>query len=166
MKSDKVSQLADWLEDNVEQIVAHKQYLDVQKVYELLDNLAVLRQPVQDYLTMTEEDYYENESDHRLTLHNSEQVLADLADRVLVNHVDGSFINSEINFSYNHENPYFTENYDVQVDLHLIEYALEVIGAVASNTIMSDVRNNLSPDAVLSVALAAHAVGKWQQKNA
>lgn len=163
METQTISQLADWLEEHSAQIVAQTETLDVQKIYELLDGLAILRQPVQNYLTMTEEQYYQNESDHRLTLQHEQQTLAQLQDRILVNHVDGSFINNEINFDYNHENPYQTGNYDAQSDLHLIEYALEVIGAVASNTLMSDLRNNLSPDAVLSIALAANQIGQWQK---
>ncbi|UQS82010.1 hypothetical protein MOO45_07420 [Bombilactobacillus folatiphilus] len=163
METKTLSQLADWLEENSLKISSREEYLDVQKVYELLDELAILRQPVQNYFEMTEKNYYENESDHRLTLQHKNQVLRQLQDRILVNHVDGSFIKSEINFDYNHENPYREGTYNVQTDLHLIEYALEVIGAVVANTIKSDVRNNLSPDAVLSIALAAQAVAQWQK---
>ncbi|RHW48619.1 hypothetical protein DS832_00680 [Bombilactobacillus bombi] len=165
MQAEAVSQMADWLEDHVSEIVAHKTQLDVQKINEIIDDLAILRHPVQEYLTMTEEQYYENESDHQLTLQNDKQPLSKLQDRVLVNHVDGSFAKSEINFTYNHEHPFAGGQYDVTNDLHTIEYALEVIGAVVANTIMADVRNNLSQDAVLSIALAAAAVDNWQQNN-
>lgn len=165
MQAEALSQMGDWLEDHATAIAAGKAQLDVQAINDLLDNLGVLRHPVQEYLIMTEEQYYENESDHRLTLQNEKQPLSELKDRVLVNHIDGSLANSELNFTYNHEHPYANGTYNLTNDLHTIEYALEVIGAVTANTIMADVRNNLSQDAVLSVALAAHAVGQWQKNN-
>ncbi|MBA1395268.1 hypothetical protein EQ500_15605, partial [Lactobacillus sp. XV13L] len=106
MQAQTVSQMADWLEDHVPEIAARKLKLDVQKIDDLIDSLEILRHPVKDYLTMTEEQYYENESDHHLTLKHEQNQLQQLHDRVLVNHVDGSFTKSELNFTYNHEHPY------------------------------------------------------------
>lgn len=165
MQVDALSKMADWLEDHATAITTGQVQLDVQTINNLIDGLGVLRHPVQKYLRMTEEQYYENESDHRLTLQNEKQPLSELKDRVLVNHVDGSLTNSELHFTYNHEHPYANGTYNVINDLNTIVYALEVIGAVTANTIMADVRNNLSQDAVLSVALAVYSIGKWQKSN-
>ena len=111
---------------------------------------------------MTEEDYYQNESDHRLTLQNPKNKLSELHDRVQVNHVDGSLDAHEVNFTYNHEDPYISEDYKVKTDLNIVNYSFTVIGAVYDNTIVADVRNSLSRDAILSIGLAAHAIEEWQ----
>lgn len=165
MDTMKITKQADWLEDNVPNIVDKKAKLDVPAIYASLNDLAILRQPVEKYFDMTEEEYYENESDHKLTLQDADYKLNQLHDRILVNHVDGSFSDSKIHFTYNHEDPYANGEYTPKNDLHTIEYALEVIGAVANNTIIGDLRNNLSKDAVLTISLAANAVDNWQKGN-
>ena len=68
-----------------------------------------------------------------------------------------------MHFTYNHDDPYANQKYDVVSDLHTLEYGLEIIGAIQANTILADLRNNLSQDAVLSLGLAAHAVEQWQK---
>ncbi|MFD1418580.1 hypothetical protein [Companilactobacillus keshanensis] len=162
MNSETISEFADWIYKNSKDVEKKAAKLDVEKVYELIDNLAILRKPIKEYFDMTEEDYYQNESDHRLTLQNPTSKLNELHDRVQVNHVDGSLSGHDINFTYNHEDPYADGEYKAKTDIHLIEYAFTVIGAVYDNTIVSDVRNALSNDAVLSIGLAAKAIEEWQ----
>ncbi|MFC6322562.1 hypothetical protein [Companilactobacillus baiquanensis] len=162
MNSDTISEFADWIYKNNKDVEKKSTKLDVKKVYELIDDLEILRKPIQEYFDMTEEDYYQNESDHQLTLQNPTRKLKELHDRVQVNHVDGSLSGHDINFTYNHEDPYADGEYKVKTDLHLIEYAFTVIGAVYDNTIVSDVRNALSNDAVLSIGLSARAIEEWQ----
>jgi len=162
MNSETISNLADWLYTNREKIEDKSQEFDAQKVYDVLDSLEVLRKPIKEYFDMTEEDYYQNESDHRLTLQNPKNKLSELHDRVQVNHVDGSLDAHEVNFTYNHEDPYISEDYKVKTDLNIVNYSFTVIGAVYDNTIVADVRNSLSRDAILSIGLAAHAIEEWQ----
>lgn len=112
---------------------------------------------------MTEDDYYQNESDHLLTLQSPDHKLSELHDRVQVNHVDGSLDAHEVNFSYNHEDPFASGEYKAKTDIDLVSFAFTVIGAVYDNTIVADVRNSLSKDAVLSIGLAAYAIEAWQK---
>ena len=163
MNSETISTLADWLYTNRKQLEDKSQKFDAQKVYDILDSLEVLRKPIKEYFDMTEDDYYQNESDHRLTLQNPDNKLKALHDRVQINHVDGSLADHEINFTYNHEDPYADGNYKVKTDLDLIDYSFTVIGAVYDNTIVADVRNSVSRDAILSIGLAANAVEEWQK---
>ncbi|WP_129045639.1 hypothetical protein [Companilactobacillus metriopterae] len=162
MNSEAISKLALYIDENSKDIRDNKTTFDAEKVYEVIDGLEVLRKPVQEYFEMTEDEYYENESDHRLTLQNSSEKIGKLKDRVQVNHVDGSLAAHEINFTYNHEDPYTSGNYNPKIDLDLIDFSLTVIGAVFANTIISDVRNSISNDALLSIGLAAKAIKEWQ----
>lgn len=162
MNSETISKLAEKLYEDRKQIEDKSQAFDAQEVYDILDSLEVLRKPIKEYFDMTEDDYYQNESDHRLTLQNPNQKLSELHDRVQVNHVDGSLDAHEINFTYNHEDPYAGGDYKVKTDLNLVSFAFTVIGAVYDNTIVADVRNSLSKDAVLSIGLAAHAIEDWK----
>ena len=162
MNSETISTLADWLYTNRKKIEDKSEKFDAQKVYDILDSLEVLRKPIKEYFDMTEDDYYQNESDHRLTLQNPDQKLSELHDRVQVNHVDGSLEGHDINFTYNHEDPYAEKEYQVRTDINLVNYSFTVIGAVYDNTIVADVRNSISKDAILSIGLAAHAIEEWQ----
>ncbi|MQS76027.1 hypothetical protein [Companilactobacillus halodurans] len=161
MDSETISNLADWLYTNRKKIEDKSQEFDAQKIYDILDSLGVLRKPIKEYFEMTEDDYYQNESDHRLTLQNPGNKLSELHDRVQVNHVDGSFAGHDINFTYNHEDPYGKGDYKVKTDVDLIDYSFTVIGAVYDNTIVADVRNSISKDAILSIGLAARAVEEY-----
>lgn len=162
MNSETISTLADWLYTNRNKIEDKSEKFDAQKVYDILDSLEVLRKPIKEYFDMTEDDYYQNESDHLLTLQKPDQKLSELHDRVQVNHVDGSLEGHDINFTYNHEDPYAEDEYQVKVDINLVNYSFTVIGAVYDNTIVADVRNSISKDAILSIGLAAHAIEEWQ----
>lgn len=162
MNSETISEFGEWLDDNASKIESNSVQFDAQRVYSVIDNLEILRKPVQEYFDMTEEDYYENESDHRLTLQNPDAKLSELKDRVLVNHIDGSLADHDVNFTYNHENPFPDGQYSPKVDVDLVNYSFVVIGAVFANTIVADIRNSLSKDAILSVALAAKAIADWQ----
>lgn len=162
MNSETISEFGEWLDDNASKIENNSVKFDAQRVYAVIDNLEILRKPVQEYFDMTEEAYYENESDHRLTLQNPDAKLSELKDRVLVNHIDGSLADHDVNFTYNHENPFPDGKYSPKVDVDLVNYSFVVIGAVFANTIVADIRNSLSKDAILSVALAAKAIADWQ----
>lgn len=149
--------LADNLADNQESILNQEIDFDAEAVYRVIDNLHVLHKPVKDYFGMTQEQYYETESDHKLTLINLSEQLTDLHDRILTNHVDGYADQNKINLTYNHENPYEDDFYNESVDLHVVTYSLKVIGAVQAIApkVLQEV---LSKDAVLSIGLAAHAL--------
>lgn len=163
MNSDTISEFGEWLSDNEKKIEDKSVQFDAQRVYDVIDNLEVLRKPIKEYFDMTEEDYYENESDHRLTLQKPDAKLGELKDRVLVNHIDGSLAKHEVNFTYNHENPFPDDEYKPSVDIDLVQYSFVVIGAVFANTIIADVRNSISKDAILSIGLAAKALADWQK---
>ncbi|APX71876.1 hypothetical protein M5C72_01655 [Companilactobacillus allii] len=162
MNSETISKLAEWLDKNDVDIEKKTEKLDASKVYDIIDSLEVLRKPIKDYFDMTEDDYYQNESDHRLTLQNPTRKLSELHDRIQVNHVDGSLSDHEINFTYNHEDPYVKGEYNIKTDLNLVNYSFVVIGAVYNNTIVADIRNSISKDAILSIGLAARAIEEWQ----
>ncbi|NVY96414.1 hypothetical protein HU830_04410 [Lactobacillus sp. DCY120] len=163
MKTEVLSQVADWLEEHSTAVADREVQLDCNSIYAALNQLQVLKRPLTEYWKMTEANYDQTESDHRLTLQNDQQALEELADRVLVNHVDGSLAPVQLNFSYNHENPFVDGEYLVTTDLHVVEYALSVLGAVAANTDGTVIAQTLSADAVLSIGLAVHAIEAWQQ---
>lgn len=165
MNFSEISTFASSLYDDTKDIEQKNKKLDAQKIYEFIDEISLLRKPIAEYFDMTENEYYQEESDHGLTLQNEKQKLSELHDRVLVNHVDGSLVNEEINFTYNHENPYDDNGEYLPVeDLNLISFSLQVIGAVSANTRIGNIRNILSRDALLSVGLAANAVDQWQNQ--
>ena len=60
--------LADDLALSQDKILNGEQDFDAEAVYKVIDNLGVLNNPIKDYFDMTEEQYYEAESDHKLTL--------------------------------------------------------------------------------------------------
>ncbi|WEV70769.1 hypothetical protein OZY43_07485 [Lactobacillus sp. ESL0785] len=149
--------LADNLASNQEKILNKEEDFDAEAVYQAIDSLHVLNKPVKDYFDMTQEQYYETESDHKLTLIKLSENLTDLHDRILTNHVDGFVDKDEINLTYNHENPYEDDFYNSGVDFHVIVYSLKVISAVQAIA-FKDLQEVLSKDAVLSIGLAAHAL--------
>lgn len=152
-----IMMLADDLALSAEKIASGEQAFAADQVYAMIDSLQVLAHPIKDYFAMSEEDYYENESDHKLTLLNLDQPLGQLHDRILTNHVDGYVDKNEINLAYNHEDPYADGIYAASVDLHVLVYSLKVIGAV--NAIAAaTLKEVISKDAVLSLGLAAHAL--------
>ncbi len=162
MNSETISEFGEWIDEKAKSIEDKSVKFDAERVYSVIDNLEVLRKPIKEYFDMTEEDYYENESDHRLTLQHPDSKLSSLKDRVLVNHVDGSLADHNVHFTYNHENPFPDNEYSAKFDVDLINYSFIVIGAVFANTIIADVRNSISKDAILSIGLAAKAIADWQ----
>lgn len=80
---------------------------------------------------MLQGNYFREESDHKLNLLDDKAPVAKLEDRIMVNHVDGSITEDKLNFTYNHE-PVFDGEYAAAVDLNIVKYGLEVIGAVAT----------------------------------
>lgn len=149
--------LADDLALSQDQIVQGQQGLDDERVYKVIDNLHVLKKPINEYFSMTEEQYYETESDHLLNLLHLDQKLTQLHDRILTNHVDGYVDKDELNLTYNHEDPYEDGSYDKTTDFHVLMYSLKVIGAVQA-VAAEDIPNILSKDAVLSLGLATYAL--------
>lgn len=161
----ELSKFASQLYDDTSAIKNNTKKLNSEKIYQFIDEISLLRKPIKEYFDMTEGEYYEEESDHGLTLQDNDLPLKELHDRVLLNHVDGSLTEEEINFTYNHEDPYAENNeYDPEVDLHLISFSLQVIGAVSSNTRIGNIRNILSRDALLSIGLATNSVAQYQNK--
>ena len=134
-----------------------EQDLDVENVNKETDNKGIVKHKIKDYFDMTEEQYYEAESDHKLTLIKMANKLTDLHDRILTNHVDGYVDKDEINLTYNHEDPYEDDLYDPATDYRVIVYSLKVIGAVQAIA-AKDLQEVLSKDAVLSIGLAAYAL--------
>ncbi|MGO2743780.1 MAG: hypothetical protein ACTIAB_00235 [Lacticaseibacillus paracasei] len=156
-----INNLADWLEAHNDDLMAKKTQLDPNKVYAIVDYLKVLKKPAEKYLHMKQADYYTTESDHKLNLPDDNAPLTATHDRIMVNHVDGSIKNDQLNFTYNHE-PVFDGGYTPQRDLNIVKYGLEVIGAVATSGHIETVSAALSPDAVLTLVLAATAFSSYQ----
>jgi len=149
--------LADDLALSQDKVLGKEQSFNADAVYKIIDGLGVLDKPIKDYFNMTEDQYYESESDHKLTLVNLSEKLTDLHDRILTNHVDGYVDKDQIHLTYNHENPYEDDFYNPEVDYHVITYSLKVIGAVQS-VAAKDLQGVLSKDAVLSLGLAIYAL--------
>lgn len=149
--------LADDLALLQDKVLGKEQSFNADAVYKIIDDLGVLDKPIKDYFNMTEDQYYESESDHKLTLVNLSEKLTDLHDRILTNHVDGYVDKDQIHLTYNHENPYEDDFYNPEVDYHVITYSLKVIGAVQS-VAAKDLQGVLSKDAVLSLGLATYAL--------
>ena len=123
------------------------------------NSLGILDKPIEEYFDMTQDEYYNSESDGKLTLLHLDQPLSELSDRILTNHVDGYVDKDEINLTYNHEDPLQDGSYDRATDLHVLLYSLKVIGAVRAIA-PDDLKKVLSKDAVLSLGLAAAALAK------
>ncbi len=159
MEKLEIVTLADDLAANQESILNKETDFDAEAVYRVIDNLHVLHKPIKEYFGMTQEEYYDTESDHKLTLIKLSEQLTDLHDRILTNHVDGFVDKNEINLTYNHENPYEDGFYNDIVDFHVVSYSLKVIGAV-EEVAQKTLQGVLSKDALLSIGLAAHALEK------
>ncbi|MCD2255575.1 hypothetical protein FHQ08_02460 [Lactobacillus sp. CC-MHH1034] len=164
MQQENIAQLADWLEAHKDGIADRSTKLDVTEVFAVIDSLAVLNQPVTDYLAMTEDAYDEKESDHKFTLDTGDTILAELKDRILINHVDGVTDEGELNFNYNHEDA-FKSGYQVKTDLNILTYGFEVVGAAAILVDPATLKQNLSKDAVVSLGIAANSIDRWQQRK-
>lgn len=163
MGQDNVRQLADWLEANMTAILERKVMIKPTEIFAVLDSFAVLNNPVAKYLAITEETYYQSESDHKLTLSDDRKLLIDVTDRIMVTHVDGILADNKVNFEYSHEAVY-EDQYLVKRDLEVLTYGLAVIGAVAATVKHNLIQADLSKDAVLSLALAAQNIANWQAK--
>lgn len=160
MNTLEILTLADDLQIAAKQIIKNKQTVNSDRIYEFIDSLELLNQPIRDYFSMKQEDYYEKESDKKLTIQDLNDTLANIQDRILTNHVDGYVQNNDINFTYNHENPYSDGKYSREVDFHVLSYSLKVITAMIPVIGLEGVKNHLSKDALLSVGLAAHNLDK------
>lgn len=165
MEQEAIAQLADWFEAHKDGITDRSTKLDKTKIFTIIDNLQLFDQPVSTYLEMTEDQYDESASDHRFTIENGDQKLAALKDRILLNHLDGTVDTSEMNFAYNHENAY-QDGYQVKVDLNILTYALEVLGAAYAIVPLDVIQENLSKDAAMSLAIAAESIDHWQNRQA
>lgn len=157
-----ISDLADWLEAHNDQLLAKTEPFPATKVNDAVDFLKGLKHPAADYLDMKQGQYYQAESDHKLNLLADDQPLRKLEDRIMVNHVDGSITEDTLNFTYNHE-PVFENGYSAKQDLNIVKFGLEVIGAVATTGHVETVAEALSPDALVTLIVAATQLVSWQQ---
>ncbi|KRL12519.1 hypothetical protein [Schleiferilactobacillus perolens] len=164
MEPTAISEYADWLESHVDDIVSKRAALDEQKVYAIVDALKVLPEPVQTYLTMSQEKYYEDGSSHDLDLDGGSAPVSEVHDRLMVNHVDGVLPENTVHFTYNHEDVY-QDGYAPRRDCQIMMYALEVLGAVAGVHGFDLFAENVKADAVVSIALSAKTIADWQQTN-
>lgn len=149
--------LADDIALSQEKIINGQQDLNTKRIYNEINSLGILDKPIEDYFDMTQDEYYNSESDGKLTLLHLDQPLRELNDRILTNHVDGYVDQDEINLTYNHEDPWQDGSYDRATDLHVLLYSLKVIGAVRAIA-PDDLKKVLSKDAVLSLGLAVAAL--------
>ncbi|WP_461215050.1 hypothetical protein [Lacticaseibacillus sp. GG6-2] len=156
-----ISELADWLEAQSDALLGKAQAFPEEKVQAAVDYLKVLKHPASTYLDTLQGHYDRHESDHKLNLLADKAPLADLEDRIMVNHVDGSITENNINFTYNHE-PVFEGGYQPKKDLNLVKFGLEVIGAVATTGSLATASEVLSPDAMVTLVVAAHRFKQWQ----
>jgi hypothetical protein len=156
-----VSTLADWLEEHTSALLDKKEVLDLNQVFAAIDYLGVLKNPAASYPDMGQETYLRSESDKKLSLLDEKARLNTLEDRIMVNHVDGSVTDDEINFKYNHDTPMVDGEYRPRKDLEILKFGLEVIGAVSATGHADTVREALSSDAVVSLVLAANALHNW-----
>lgn len=122
--------LADDIALSQEKIINGQQDLNTKRIYNEINSLGILDKPIEEYFDMTQDEYYNSESDGKLTLLHLDQPLSELSDRILTNHVDGYVDKDEINLTYNHEDPLQDGSYDRATDLHVLLYSLKVIGAV------------------------------------
>lgn len=159
-----ISTLADWLEENTSALLEKKVQLDLSQVNVAVDYLGVLKNPAASYAEMSQETYLGSESDKKLSLLSEADRMSQLDDRIMVNHVDGSVTNDEIHFNYNHDTPVEAGEYHARKDLEILKFGLEVIGAVSATGHDATVRAALSPDAVVSLVLAANALHAWSVK--
>ncbi|QNQ81730.1 hypothetical protein [Lactobacillus sp. PV012] len=149
--------LTDELATKQDEIISGQESLNLSKIYDEINSLGILAKPIQDYFEMTQDEYYNSESDGKLNLLQLNEKLGSLSDRILTNHVDGYVDKDEINFTYNHENPTTDGIYDRKTDFNVLLYSLKVIGAVRAIA-PNELKKALSKDAVLSLGLAAHAL--------
>lgn len=153
-----VMTLADDLTISAEAIIKHQQFLDSKRIYAVLDYMQVLNRPISEYFELIQEQYYEEEADHKLTLQNLDQPIKATTDRIMTNHVDGFVNQGEINFTYNHEDPFAEGKYDRKVDFHVLSYGLKVIGAVVPVMGVEALKQHVSKDAILSLGLSTYAL--------
>lgn len=157
-----ISELADWLEAHHDELMAKTTPMPVAKVAAAIDYLSGLRHPADSYLAVKQGHFDRHESDHKLNLLADQAPLAELEDRIMVNHVDGSVTEDTLNFTYNHE-PVFEGGYQAKKDLNIVKYGLEVIGAVATSGHVDTISDTLSKDALLTLIVAANRFSQWQQ---
>ena len=157
-----ISELADWLEANNDQLLDKAELMPTDKVLAAVDYLKVLAQSAAAYLPMKQGTFDREESDHKLNLMADDQPLSQVEDRIMVNHVDGSITKDELNFTYNHE-PVFEDGYQAKKDLNIVKFGLEVIGAVATSGHLETVTAALSKDAAVTLIVAAARFRQWQE---
>src|SRR5699024_11452282 len=105
-------------------IINSQQDLNTKRIYNEINSLDILDKPIEEYFDMTQDEYYNSESDGKLTLLHLDKPLRELSDRILTNHVDGYVDQDEINLTYNHENLLPDGCYDLATDLHVLLYSV------------------------------------------
>ena len=81
--------LADDMALSQEKIINGQQDLNTKRIYNEINSLDILDKPIEEYFDMTQDEYYNSESDGKLTLLHLDKPLRELSDRILTNHVDG-----------------------------------------------------------------------------
>ena len=157
----EIAKLADWLEAHKDGITDRSTKLDKKQIFTVIDGLSIFDQPIASYFDMTEDQYDRSVSDHKFTIEEGRHKLPEIKDRIMINHLDGAVDEGELNFTYNHETA-IQESYQVKVDLNILTYGLEVLGAAAGITTPEVIQKNLSKDAAISLAIAAENVARWQ----
>lgn len=164
MQQGEIAKLADWLEAHKTGIADRSTKLDKKQIFKIIDALKVFQQPIITYFDMTEDQYDQAESDHKFTIEEGRHKLTEIKDRIMINHLDGTITSGELNFTYNHETS-IKDTYQVKVDLNILTYGLEVLGAAAAIVDLAEIKQHLSKDAAMSLAIAAYAIDAWQKRQ-
>lgn len=73
--------LADKLSAQHDIIISDKQTINVADIFEQIDNLHILQKSAKEYIDMTQEQYYDQESDGKLTILQMDKPLKLLKDQ-------------------------------------------------------------------------------------
>lgn len=130
----------------------------VAKIEKLVNALGVFEQPIAAVLQMSQDDYAQKLSDGHFSFDYSNHVVGELLDRIIISHTDGSVKDHQLKLDYRHEDPYDSGQYNLKTDFNIIQYDLAIIAAVASVLDIDQIKEILSPDAAVSLMLAANAI--------
>ena len=130
----------------------------VAKIEKLVNDLGVFPQPIASILRMNQDVYATKFSDGHFSFDYSNHRVNELMDRMIISHTDGSVKDQNLKLEYRHEDPYEGGQYSVKVDFNIVQYGLAIIAALASVMEVSKIKEILSPDAAVSLMLAANAI--------
>lgn len=130
----------------------------VAKIEKLVNDLGIFSQPIASILRMNQEAYATQLSDGHFSFDYSNHRVNELMDRMIISHTDGSVKDQSLRLEYRHEDPYEGGQYNPKVDFNIVQYGLAIIAALASVMEVSKIKEILSPDAAVSLMLAANAI--------